>query len=162
MPCDYRKYPANWREIRASVMARAGNKCEGCGAYQHAVGYRDEGGAFIPNAGNLHCDASGRGRHPNGFPLTYAEAREFVEQYHDCSRTESGPCTMDADGNHWLVIVLTIAHLDHDTTHNDPENLRALCQRCHNRHDVAYRRANASATRANRYGAQQPELETQR
>lgn len=28
-------------------------------------------------------------------------------------------------------VVLTIAHLDHDTTHNHPENLRALCQRCH-------------------------------
>lgn len=28
-------------------------------------------------------------------------------------------------------IVLTIAHLNHDITDNRPENLRALCQKCH-------------------------------
>lgn len=43
-------------------------------------------------------------------------------------------------------IILTIAHLDHDPTHNDPSNLRALCQTCHNRYDAAHRRANRSHT----------------
>jgi len=28
-------------------------------------------------------------------------------------------------------VVLTVAHMDHDRTNNDPANLRALCQRCH-------------------------------
>ncbi|NPV54540.1 MAG: HNH endonuclease [Firmicutes bacterium] len=37
------------------------------------------------------------------------------------------------------VVVLTVAHLDHDPTNNDPENLRALCQLCHNRHDMPIR-----------------------
>jgi 5-methylcytosine-specific restriction endonuclease McrA len=32
-------------------------------------------------------------------------------------------------------VVLTIAHLDHDTTHNDPSNLAAVCQRCHFSYD---------------------------
>jgi hypothetical protein len=32
-------------------------------------------------------------------------------------------------------IVLTVAHLNHDITDNRPENLRALCQRCHLTHD---------------------------
>ena len=32
--------------------------------------------------------------------------------------------------------------LDHDVTHNDYSNLKALCQRCHNRYDVAYRKEN--------------------
>lgn len=36
-------------------------------------------------------------------------------------------------------VVLTIAHIDHDTNHNDPDNLRALCQRCHNEHDAPFR-----------------------
>lgn len=45
-------------------------------------------------------------------------------------------------------VVLTIAHLDHDPTHNDPENLRALCQRCHNRYDARHRAANRSHTLA--------------
>ena len=36
-------------------------------------------------------------------------------------------------------VVLTVAHLDHDPTNNDPSNLRALCQRCHNAHDAPMR-----------------------
>ena len=33
-------------------------------------------------------------------------------------------------------VVLTIAHLDHDKTNSDPENLRAWCQRCHLKYDI--------------------------
>ena len=44
-------------------------------------------------------------------------------------------------------IVLTIAHLDQDTTNNDPENLAALCQRCHLEHDRPHHLINASLTR---------------
>ncbi len=39
-------------------------------------------------------------------------------------------------------VVLTIAHLDHDITNSDPENLRALCQKCHNTHDGPKRARN--------------------
>ena len=28
-------------------------------------------------------------------------------------------------------VVLTVAHMDQDPTHNSDDNLRALCQRCH-------------------------------
>ena len=35
--------------------------------------------------------------------------------------------------------VLTIAHIDQDPTHNDPANLLALCQSCHNRLDAPAR-----------------------
>ena len=44
-------------------------------------------------------------------------------------------------------IVLTIAHRDHNPENCDPENLRALCQRCHNRYDQPHRRENARRTR---------------
>ena len=37
-------------------------------------------------------------------------------------------------------VVLTIAHLDHIQEHCDPDNLRALCQRCHNRYDAEHRK----------------------
>lgn len=47
-------------------------------------------------------------------------------------------------------IVLTIAHLDHDTNHNDPSNLVALCQQCHLRHDREHHRINAARTRRQR------------
>lgn len=37
-------------------------------------------------------------------------------------------------------VVLTIAHLDQQPEHNDPSNLRALCQRCHLTYDATWRR----------------------
>ncbi len=39
-------------------------------------------------------------------------------------------------------VVLTIAHLDHDVNNNDFSNLKALCQRCHNRYDIEFRKEN--------------------
>jgi 5-methylcytosine-specific restriction endonuclease McrA len=44
-------------------------------------------------------------------------------------------------------VVLTIAHLDHDTKHNDQANLRALCQRCHLTYDARHHAENAKRTR---------------
>lgn len=38
-------------------------------------------------------------------------------------------------------VVLTVAHLDHQPENCAPENLRAMCQRCHNRYDAATQRA---------------------
>jgi len=87
MPCDYSKYPKEWRQIREWILARAKDRCEFC----RAINYEP------------HPDTGSK-------------------------------------------VVLTIAHLDHDTMNNDPENLRALCQRCHNRYDAAYRTANRSRT----------------
>jgi cytochrome c1 len=54
------------------------------------------------------------------------------------------------DGDRTARIVLTIAHLDHTPEHTDPANLRALCQRCHNRHDAPHRRETAYTTRHHR------------
>ncbi len=51
------------------------------------------------------------------------------------------------DGDRIARIVLTVAHLDHDPRHNDPSNLKALYQRCHNRHDAPHRRQTAHQTR---------------
>lgn len=39
-------------------------------------------------------------------------------------------------------VVLTIAHLDNDITNNRDENLAALCQKCHNSHDIEFRAQN--------------------
>lgn len=38
-------------------------------------------------------------------------------------------------------VVLTTAHLDHTPENCDPSNLRAWCQKCHNRYDAPMRRA---------------------
>jgi len=38
------------------------------------------------------------------------------------------------------IVVLTVAHLNHDPTESDLEVLKHWCQRCHNTYDAAHRR----------------------
>lgn len=49
-------------------------------------------------------------------------------------------------------VVLTVAHLDHDTTNNHEANLKAMCQRCHLTYDAAFHAINARLTRARNAG----------
>lgn len=44
--------------------------------------------------------------------------------------------TWTLDGLKSTLIVLTIMHLDHDTTNNDYNNLAAGCQKCHLNYDI--------------------------
>lgn len=99
MPCDYSKYPKDWKEIRAVILKRADHRCECHGECGLHHGRR--------------CVER------NQTQATYANGR----------------------------IVLTIAHLDHDTTHNDADNLRAYCNRCHLRYDRELHMKNARKTR---------------
>lgn len=39
------------------------------------------------------------------------------------------------------IVVLTVAHLDHVPENCADDNLKAMCQRCHNRYDAPMRRA---------------------
>jgi hypothetical protein len=39
-------YPPNWKELRAAVQARAGDRCEECGVRNGDIGFRDNTGAF--------------------------------------------------------------------------------------------------------------------
>jgi len=47
-----------------------------------------------------------------------------------------------------IKIVLTVAHLDHNTRNNKLDNLKALCQKCHLTYDAKYHAANAKVTRS--------------
>lgn len=47
MPIDYKKYPKNWKELRAAVLKRAKNKCEFCGVENHTYGVRRTDGSFL-------------------------------------------------------------------------------------------------------------------
>lgn len=127
MPCDYSRYPSDWRAIRAEVLERAGHRCEGCGVENYSRGARSEtNGKWYTQR---HMDGmnanEGWWHWPNGYPKV-------------------------------IGIVLTISHTDHDITNNgepgNRPNLRALCQRCHNRHDAEYRRGNAKATMKRKRG----------
>jgi len=44
-------------------------------------------------------------------------------------------------------VVLTTAHLDHNPQNNNPDNLRAWCQRCHLRYDARLHAKHAAKTR---------------
>lgn len=46
MPCDYRRYPPDWKQRRERILERAGNRCEDCGAENGTYGYR-EAGRFV-------------------------------------------------------------------------------------------------------------------
>lgn len=125
MPIDYKKYPANWKtEIRPSILERARNCCEICGVENYMGIIRGTyGGVEVWEDINSNVYL-----YPTG---------EFVGNI-----DESG-CYIDyPDDRKGITIILTIAHLDHDITNNDPTNLKALCQKCHNRHDAKYRAQN--------------------
>jgi hypothetical protein len=129
MAIDYKKYPSNWKtEIRPEILNRSNGCCEFCGIQNYAVGWRDLDGIFHRTAGNKSHDDAGTGL------LKYKEALNLVKH-----------CNELGDDYKLIIIVLTIAHLDHDTTNNDFSNLKALCQRCHNRHDAKFRAGNRKA-----------------
>lgn len=128
MPIDYKKYPSNWKtEIVPTIKARENNRCAFCGVKNYSVGYR-KGDEFIPTRGNEYHDKAGNGE------LTYKEARELVKHCNECCE------------DNLIVIVLTVAHLDHDVTNNELSNLKALCQKCHLDYDKEYHRNNRRET----------------
>lgn len=51
-----------------------------------------------------------------------------------------------------IKVVLTVAHLNHQAGDDRPENLLALCQRCHLRLDRHQHAASAARTRAAKRG----------
>lgn len=51
-------------------------------------------------------------------------------------------------------VILTIAHLDHDKTNNNYDNLAALCQKCHLGIDLHHHMANARETNRKKKGLQ--------
>jgi len=130
-------YPPDWHNIAGAIRTRANFRCEheGCEARQYSVGW------WARNALGELAWRGAWGQNDN--PRTYSEARQkAAELYHD--RSEEGPPP--------IVIVLTVAHLNHDPSDCRPENLRAMCQRHHLAYDAEHHRASAQATRRARAG----------
>lgn len=138
-PENTKRYPADWPAVRERILKRAGYRCEhpGCLARQYSVGIwhppieGDRDWKWFPLWGQ------------NDNPRTYQEARQMAAEI-DYDRSEEGPKP--------LVIVLTIAHLDHQPENCTDDNLRAMCQRHHLAHDHDHHRANAQATRRAKAG----------
>lgn len=137
MPMDRSRYPANWQEISQEIrFGRANGCCEWCGVANYAIGQRDKDGKWWDETAIHHLN-SDVGHHLFG---------EFPKMTR---------------------IILTVAHLGtphadgtpgdkHDKMDVRPENLAALCQRCHLNYDrdehIANRRTNARLKRQQKTG----------
>jgi len=115
---DRSRYPADWEAISVAIRNRDGNCCRFCGVKNA------ERGARSPQ-GNWYSKTE----------IAEMSDAEFLRVFQGRSIKKLSR------------IVLTVAHLDHDTTNNDPENLAALCQRCHLRYDAEQHKKNAAETR---------------
>lgn len=76
------------------------------------------------------------------YPKNWKQIREqILERAHNrcefCGR-ENHSIVPNRQGK-LIKVVLTIAHLNHIPEDCRPENLRALCQACHNRYDAKHR-----------------------
>lgn len=126
MPIDYKKYPENWKtEIRPDIMKRANSCCEVCGVPNYKLILRGE-----YNGVECYQDENGDIYDAN---TSIKIGSDYLGEVHPT--------------NKMIKVVLTIAHLDHDITNNEYSNLKALCQRCHNRHDVEFRKKNRKSNK---------------
>lgn len=129
MPMDRSKYPANWKEISREIrFVRAKGLCEWCGVKHGAVGARDKSGKW------------------------------WDENDIDNLQSDMGYFYFGSDYPKLIRIIITTAHLG--TPYSDgspcpktntmdirPENLAALCQRCHLKFDKDQRIESAYVTR---------------
>lgn len=91
----------------------------------------------------MPISAENKARYPRDWKQISAKIRERSGGQCECEsecglHTTTGRCreidrlpALHARGR----VVLTVAHLDHQPENCAPENLRAMCQRCHLRYD---------------------------
>lgn len=128
-PENRHRYPPDWQDIRAAVLERAGHRCERCKAPDRqriARGGGDDEGTYMLDTAEVFD----------------AETGERLGQIH-MSNYEVKRMTL---------VVLTVAHLDHQPENCQPENLRAWCQRCHLAYDREHHKRSAWLTRKARSG----------
>lgn len=142
-PENRARYPKDWPAISRQAKERAGWRCvhPGCTAHQYAVGFwvQEFGGRWV-----WKCEWP---RDSGFIGQSYADAREVAAGI-DWANGECGPKP--------VVIVLTVAHLNHQPEDCRPENLAPMCQRHHLAHDLDHHRRTAYATR--KAAAQTPDL----
>jgi len=105
-------YPIDWPILSRCIrFERAGGRCEGCGR---------------PHGRRVRQLADGR-----WWDEGLATWRD------DAGAAAPWPDIEDYARGRDKRVVLGTAHLDHDPANSSPRNLKALCQRCHLRHDLA-------------------------
>jgi hypothetical protein len=120
MPIKRSDYPPDWESLANQVKTEAGWRCEWCGAAHGQVGKRLKSGALWIHTSVTEYDGFGQPVTVDASTLSWKRLK-----YHGLTR-----------------IVITTAHLDRNTHNNHRDNLAALCQRCHLRHDILQHIAN--------------------
>lgn len=127
MPCDYSKYPANWKiEIRPAILARDGNCCKFCKAPNYSIVCRGT------------WDGKEVYQNDDGYIFDAKDGRLIGEDYvGEVFTNERKKLTR---------IILTIMHIDHNTSNNNYDNLAAGCQKCHLNYDKDLHKKNTRET----------------
>ena len=90
-----------------------------------------------------------RARYPKDWKAISLRIRKRARQR--CEQTIDGKRCKARNGKpHPLtgsIVVLTVAHLDHQPENCGDDNLKAMCQRCHNRYDAPTRARGIKARR---------------
>ena len=111
-PENKARYPKDWKDISQRIRKRAKRRCECYG--ECGIDHRDE------------------------------MATTHGPEYANYERNWPDRCSARNHEAHPLTgskVILTVAHLDHTPENCDDDNLKAMCQRCHNRYDAPVRRA---------------------
>ena len=116
-----------WRATRARILARAGHSCERCGKPHGAKLRVTRGGIWYDEAASTWRNDAGEA---SGYNYPGVTGRTVYT----------------------IKCVITIAHLNHVSGDDRDENLAALCQHCHLKHDTHFHHANARRTRAAQVG----------
>lgn len=120
------RYPADWPQISRRVRDRAGDRCEFCA---------------VPNGATIRrAVAEGMPVWRHEYDPCYLNSRSAID-----GSEVAGSAEDDCDFGKPVRVILTVAHLDHQPENCADDNLRALCQRCHNHLDAATRRAGTAA-----------------
>lgn len=118
-PENKHRYPKNWKEIRAEIQARSGNKCEICGVGNRLMGFRGKDGQFTSFPNQEYLVSPENHIMPNG--------TRVIEIVCTVMHLDHQPENNGEPGNR--------------------PNLKFGCQRCHNRYDSNFRLANRQKTK---------------
>ena len=124
------RYPKSWPALSVAAKALAGWKCQhaGCTARQYSIGIWHR---------------------PGGGPHQWAEQYEPQSTYAEARTTaaEAWWEVQHVGGDKLTIIVLTVAHLNHEPEDCRPENLAAMCQRHHLAYDAQHHKETAYSSR---------------
>lgn len=122
MPWTRSKYPENWKEIRARIQSRAGDRCERCGVKNHACIARSVCGKFWYDLGE-DCYF----HYPSGERIEGRFEADLREKNTNVVCTTAHIGAPHADGR---------PGNKHDKADCRDENLQFLCQACHLAEDL--------------------------